>query len=247
MGMPKKVRRYLTAAVAVALVAALTLLCAYLASRHSPKFYRQALAVSRETLVQDGQQFERAALHLHNQLQHEGRWQTSLTQDEINGWLATDLPGKFPQLLPPGISQPRVAIEDGVFRIAAHYERDGVDTVLSFSGEAYLTAQPNELAVRLTAAQAGMLPLPLENFLREITELATSSDLLLRWTQVRGAPVALLRIPMRVEDPERRLVLDRVDLLKGRMFLAGRIQDAEIEPSRPATAAQPDEKSTRQR
>jgi hypothetical protein len=245
--MSKRARQLLIAAGVVALVAAVALSCAYLASRQSPKFYRQALAVSRETLAQDGQQFERTALDLHNQLQHDGRWQTSLTQDEINGWLATDLPAKFPQLLPPGVSQPRVAIEDGVLRIAAHYERDGIDTVLSLSGEAYLTAQPNELAVRLTAAQAGMLPLPLEKFIREITELATSSDLPLRWTQVRGAPVALLRIPMQVEDSERRLVLDRVDLLKGRLLLAGRIQDAESEPSRPATAAQSEEKTTRQR
>jgi hypothetical protein len=47
-----------------------------------------------EMQVEEGQRFERDALDLHNQLLHGGRWEACLTQDEINGWLATDLPAR---------------------------------------------------------------------------------------------------------------------------------------------------------
>src|SRR3954447_18187908 len=111
--------------------------------------------------LKHGEHFERAALDLHNSAQHLGRWEISLTADEINGWLATELPAKFPRLLPVGISEPRGAIDGDTFHIAVRYNRGNVDTVLSLSGEAYLTAHTNEIAIRLDRARAGLVPIPL--------------------------------------------------------------------------------------
>jgi hypothetical protein len=203
-----------------------------------------------EAQIEEGQRFERDALDLHNQLQQDGRWEACLTQEEINGWLATDLPAKFPLVLPSGVSEPRVAIENGTVHIAVHYQRDGVDTVLSVSGEAYLTAQPNEIAVRLEQARAGLLPVPLARFLDEITERAARADLPLRWTEVRGAPVALVRLPLDLDDAGRRVVLDRLRWSRGQLVLGGRTEEdhsPENDRAEPATAGQPGEKETRQR
>src|SRR5581483_1168786 len=119
------VRRLLLGGLATGLFAAASLLGVFQASRVVPAFYRKALVAPAGASVEDGQQFERAALELHNQLHHSGRWEARLTQDEINGWLATDLPAKFPQALPSGVSEPRIAIEDGVLRVAVRYQRGG--------------------------------------------------------------------------------------------------------------------------
>jgi hypothetical protein len=172
-----------------------------------------------------------------------------LTQEEINGWLATNLPEKFPQALPPGISNPRIAIEDEKVHLAVRYSRGGVETVLSISGEAYLTAQPNEIAVRLDRARAGMLPVPLARFLHEITERAAKAGVPLRWTEVRGAPVALLRLPLDRDEDDKRVVLEDIRWRDGQLLVAGRTEEPSPGTSdqQPATAVQPGPKETRQR
>ncbi len=220
---------------------------AYWASRRAPAFYRVALASSPAEAIEQGERFERAALALHNQAQHAGRWETSLSADEINGWLATELPTKFPQLLPAGISDPRVAIDGDMFHIAVRYSRGNVDTVLSISGEAYLTAQTNEIAIRLDAARAGLVPIPLGRVIQEIDDRAERSDVSLRWTEVKGLPVALVRLPLDRDDDKGRIVLDRLSTANNQLLLAGRTEMATTtEEKQPATAVQED-KATRQR
>jgi hypothetical protein len=89
---------------------------------------------------------------------------------------------------------------------------------------------------------------PLGRFVREITELAAGADLPVRWTEVRGAPVALIRLPVELDNEgRRRVVLDRLDVSGGRLLVAGRAEAAEAEPRQPSTAAQSDDKATRQR
>ncbi len=244
------VRRLLVIAAMLVLGVAGLLVGVYLAVRRAPAFYQQALAAPRDALLADGENFERSALALHNQLYETGRWQTCLTQDEINGWLATDLPEKFPQALPPGISDPRIAIENETVHLAVRYRRSGVDTVLSISGEAYLTAQPNEIAVRLDGARAGLLPVPLARVLHEITLRAAKADVPLRWTEVRGAPVALIRLPLDRDEDGRRVVLEDVRWRDSQLVIAGRTEEPTLSGTsdqQPATAVQPGTKETRQR
>lgn len=207
------------------------------------------MTASPADALRHGEHFERAALDLHNTAQHVGRWEISLTADEINGWLATDLPAKFPRLLPAGISDPRVAIDGDLFRLAVRYHRDSVDTVLSITGETYLTAQTNEVAIRLDSARAGLVPIPLGRVIQELNDRAERADVNLRWTEVKGSPVALLRLPLESDNSERRTVLDRLDTRPGQILLAGRTEL--LSPSHdhiaaPPTAGQSD-KATRQR
>jgi hypothetical protein len=243
-------RRLLIAALLLIALSGLSLLAVVQASRRVPDFYTRALAAPVAAQAEEGDQFERAALDLHNQLRHIGRWEACLTQEQVNGWLAIDLPAKFPHLLPSGLSEPRIAIDGGVLRIAIRYQRGGIDTVLSVSGEAYLTAQPNEIAVRLDQARAGSVPIPLTRFLDEIAEQAARANIPLRWTEVGGAPVALIRPPLEASDGgHRHVVLDRLQLDRGQLVLAGRTEEMPPtdEPSHPSTAGQPSDKDTRQR
>jgi hypothetical protein len=200
---------------------------AYWASRQVPNFYQQKLVATPSETEAAG--FEEQALALHNQLHHAGRWEARFTEQQINAWLANELPAKFPTLLPPAISDPRVAIENNAVRLAARYRHGNVDTVISLAGDAYLTDQPNELAIRISHARAGYLPLPLGQFLDDIRQRAERTEISLRWTEVEGAPVALVRIPgerrtAKCDDAEfERLVLEEVSLKTGEFLVAGRV------------------------
>jgi len=160
------------------------------------------------------------------------------------------LPEKFPQLLPAGVSEPRIAIDRDAVHIAVHYERGGVDTVVSLAGHVQLTEQPNEIAVRIDQARAGLVPVPLARFLEDVADRAARADIPLRWTEVKGAPVALVRVPLETKDARRQLVLERLDFREGEFSVAGRTEDESIEQgdkAPPATANQSAESETRQR
>src|SRR5262245_7081908 len=245
--MRKPARRLLLIAVATALSLVLILGAFYRATQQAPQLYRDALAAAPPSQRDEGQRFERQALALHNQLQHTGRWHVRFTQVELNGWLASELPAKCPELLPHGVSDPRVAISEGAMFLAVRYQRGGATTIVSLAGNAHLTEQPNEVAIHLSQARAGLVPIPLSRFLQEISDRAARANIPLRWTEARGMPVALVRVPIeRNEDGDRRLLLERVSLADGALTIGGRIESPPAEEP-PLAAGQPDAIETRQR
>ncbi len=219
-------RKYarLTTAVLLTLTAAaaISLVSMYRASRHVPEFYERALAAKPEVQKAAGQKFEQQALALHNQVRHPGRWEARFTQDEINGWLAAELPVKFPNALPRGVLDPRIALDASQVQLAVRYERGDTKAVVSLSGQVQLTAEPNELAVQIDAVRAGALPLPFAQFKDDIAERAARAGVPLRWTEAEGVPVALLQLPLDPRDFKgKHLVVEELRLLAGELIVAG--------------------------
>lgn len=236
--MPKVARRILIVVAALLLMVLGTTGAMYWASRQVPDFYQQNLVIAPSDTAEAD--LEQQALSLHNQLQHAGAWEARFTADQINSWLANDLPYKCPWLLPSTITDPRIVLEDHVVRLAARYRRGSVDTIISLTGEAYLTAQPNEVAIRIQQARAGYLPLPLGQFLDDIRLRAERADISLRWTEQDGDPVALIKIPHDHDLPGRsiangssqteRLMIERLALEAGEFVIAGRIESVPDHP-----------------
>ncbi len=128
-------RRLLISGGALLAFLTISLILAWWASQQSPSFYRQALTNSATASTESAQRFESALLQLHNQAHHTGRWQITLDENEINAWLANDLPLKFAHALPPELSEPRLAIDDDRIQFAIHYKRGTVDTIISITGD----------------------------------------------------------------------------------------------------------------
>ncbi len=191
------------------------------ALHQSPNFYAEAVAIAPAEQQEAGQQFERNLLGLHNDLQQSGRWKREFTNRQINGWLAVDLPEKFPDLLPPSIQQPRVALTPRQLQIAFHYDTQQLSTIVSLSLEVGLAEEPNTLVVRVRKAQAGWIPIPLKDFLDHISAAARHADLRLRWAQLDGDPVALITIP-ESNDAKESFVLDTIEIEQGKLTVAGR-------------------------
>lgn len=210
------------------------LLGAFRAARHEPEFYQQALNMEPQQQQEAGEQLERRVLELHNNVRRPGRWEAVFTDEQLNGWLSGDLEVKFPQLLPPGVSSPRVALGSHQARLACRYETPKINAVVSLALEVHLTDEPNVVAIRVRKARAGALPLPLKGFLDRIAEVAMQSGLVLRWAQEEGDPVALFKIPSEHEDyVTQGIFLESLELRDGEIYLAGRSGE-EIEIHRTA-------------
>ncbi|MFV2067816.1 MAG: hypothetical protein ACC645_12650 [Pirellulales bacterium] len=195
------------------------------AVQHEPEFYRRVLQVEPQRQVEAGDELEQTVLDLHNNTRLPGYWEACFTEEQINGWLASDLPDKFPNTLPAGVQDPRVVIEQGYARLACRYEHGSVLTVISLALEVHLTEEPNTLAFRVSRLRAGVVPVSFARFLDPIRDAARQGNLPVRWSETDGDPVALVTIPTEHEDyAHANIFLESVQLLDRAIHLAGRTE-----------------------
>jgi hypothetical protein len=204
--------------------------CLYRATQQAPAFYQAALQAPPEIQKEAGDELERRVLDLRNELRNEGRFDVQFTHDQINGWLAADLPEKFPQLMPRGVSDPRLAFEPDLTRVACKYQDSRISAVVSLDADVYLTEDPTVVAVRLKQVRAGSLPIPLGQFLDQISRHATAAGLPLQWSETEGDPLALVTIPPLVDERANALLhLEAIEVLDGKVRFAGRTEPLSTE------------------
>ena len=215
---------------AAAALIVLLLLGLYLAARHEPAFYRQAMETGRAALERGSDRMLRKAAALQSVSTKPGRWEIRITADEINGWLAVDLPKNHPQALPPTLRDPRVVIHPDEMTIACRFQQNGVDSVLSLTVQPYVgqvanlsgNVEPSVVAVRIIAARAGLLPLPLERVLGGLSQAAHDMRFDLQWRNSGGDPVAMICLPT---DHDGQIVqIETLRLGDGEVYLAGRTE-----------------------
>ena len=128
---------------------------------------------------------------LHAAATRTGPWEGVFTADDVNAWLANDLPRNHPRLLPPGWSDPRVGFEPRHAWFGIRRRLGPLRPLVWMRLEASLRSAGEVL---LTVADAGIGAIPLPG------------DTLLAILRVRlvdaGYPVAIARI-----DGRSRLVL----------------------------------------
>jgi hypothetical protein len=198
----------------------------YYAARQVPEFYEQALQLEPKRLEQASDEMVRQTTELVSNTNTTGSWTARFTAEQINGWLAVDLPKNHAGAMPKEFRDPRVAISAEGIQVACRYETEWISTVASLQLEVSLREQ-NVLAVRFRKARAGTLPLPLKDILDQISRAAREADLRLSWETIEGDPVALLTIPA-LRDGERNVmvILEAVELREGEIHLRGRTQPA---------------------
>lgn len=204
--------------------------------RQVPEFYEQAIAAQPTQQIAAGQQFEQQALEVQNQIRRAGEWRAEISDSEINGWLATVLPEKFASLLPPEVSEPRVAIQQDRLLMAAKYRTSGIETVVSLELSAFLTDEPNVVAVQIHRVAAGNVPLPVGKYLEQITEAAAKRGVYIRWQEVAGDPLAVVQLPRTEPGDKREIRIHSLGLLPGKAIVAGTVEERPLPEKGPAPA-----------
>ena len=120
------------------LVIALGLGGLYWALKHEPEFYRDAVRLDRSRQKQASDQMLQRAAALRSDVEKEGRWKALFTAEQINGWLAVDLPENFPDALPESFRDPRVEIRPDRMTLACRLKQGGTTTVVTLTVEPYL-------------------------------------------------------------------------------------------------------------
>lgn len=231
--MARKLRVALISAAILLVVAMASLWGLYLAVRQVRPFYQQALDVNPQSHEAGRRELESRASALISDTRSAGQWHAQFTDEQINGWLATELKNRESDrttTLRASVSEPRVAISPGVLTLGFRALQGGIETIISVDATVSLTDE-GAVAVQLKSVRAGALPLPVMQVADKIATACRELNMPVRWMQNAGEPVAIVTIENGGSPDRRRLEIDVIELNDGELYIAGHtsIDGAETE------------------
>jgi hypothetical protein len=167
----------------------------------SPEFHRERLAVggplegrssaaAATAAEEDLRRLITEVSAIHAAFLQVGTWEGGFSERQFNAWLALDLPRNHADMLPDGVESPRVQLLPGAVRAGCRVGREPL-TATAWVQASLQLLEPNHLAIVLTDARLGSLPLPRGPILQELAR--------------RFARLGLVTETRRLED---RLVLE---------------------------------------
>jgi hypothetical protein len=173
----------------------------------------------------------------HAALSRPGPWDVALSADEINAWLATDLPRNHARALPRGVARPRVVFRPRHAGVGCRLGLGPLSSAVWLDFEIVLR-DPNHLAIVLEEARLGAIPLPAEPIVRELGHRIGRLGMVTDVRRLDGRAVLMVFIPSTHDAGATSYWLESLALEDGELLLAGETRAAG--PARqPATAVEP--------
>jgi hypothetical protein len=194
-------RRLMVMMLVLLVVVAGGLYSTYQATQQAPEFYTTVVAKpvvhssDPPMRVVAEQQIEKAE----TAAKAKSDWKFEFTQDQINEFLAKDLPEQAPNLLPASLKDPRIKLEAGKALLGCQYDSENFKAVLWVETEATVGSDGKSIKLIPKSAGAGMLPMPLTRLFERLKSL-------------RGATGGLV-IEFNSEPPESIILRLRPDAL----------------------------------
>jgi hypothetical protein len=198
--------------------------------RQEPDFYTEAAIAPGEQRQRDAAYFQNEIFDLYqNRIRTEDQWETHFTDRQVNSWLAEDfVSAGLDKQLPPEISDPRVAFEPGMIKLAFRYSEAGIAAVVSIEAKVWISpSESNVLAVEVVNLRAGALPLSARFVQEHVTEWVRQQNIDLQWYRNEGNPVALLRFQADKREPT--FDFEQLDLQQGSLFIKGKARNSETQ------------------
>lgn len=190
----------------------------YWTTHQVPEFYQEALAVETPERAEqrkvEAVQLQQDVEQLGETIQAGQAWNYEITQDQINAWLAEELP-KHPGEWPKELQNPRIAIEEGRIQLGAT-----VDTPI-WKGVGTLALRPRfeppqTFVFDIDAVRVGQLAIPIEQIRAELPQLEEGSGI------ERDPRTGGYRLRYRLKDKElKTLRLTAMEVAKGRLRFKG--------------------------
>lgn len=210
-------RKWLLAGLVLLVVAVPAVI--YRGLTYVPDFYRTRASVPRVVLRQEADRFVTHSLQLRNDIANEDHWEAVFSDEEVNAWVLEELVVHFRDQLPPNVHDPLVEFDLDQVTLAFQMDQGPFRSVVWVVARAKVVSD-NTLALALEKIRAGAVPVPADRIIDQVTERAKAYGMDIEWTEQDGTPVALIRYSL---DPVRQdLVLERVQILDGQIFISGR-------------------------
>ena len=158
-----------------------------------PASYQAALGMTRADAEDYRMEFESKIIELGNIVREKSQWKTTITQAELNGWLADNR--EFAKTLPKQVTQPRIVLADARMSVFFRCDIFGFDAIVQGELDVFCTDVPGQIACRIYRVRSGWVPLPIDSFADHLTEGMLAYGAEVEWSEIDGDPVALMLFP----------------------------------------------------
>ncbi len=194
---------------------------------HEPAFYRSRAAAAPPGGAEPlARRLVTKASALRADVLRPGDWSAAVTEQELNAWLATDLPRNHPQLLPPLVSEPRLALGPRRISVGGRLALGPVRCVASCEAQVVLR-EVNQIGIVVEAVRLGGLPVPAGPVVREIARRIAALGLPTELRRLDGRTVLVVYISSSQQPEALRHRLESLTVEEGELLVAGTTQAAE--------------------
>jgi len=216
---PPRVLRRVAAWIAVAAMAAITVTMVAVTRPPASCAYREVVA--GPVAEQAARSFVSRISALHADFIREGDWEAAFTQDELNAWLAIDLPRNHPAALPSRVLEPRVGLRPRRVQMSARLALAGLRPVVLVELGVRLR-EPNQVTLTVEDAGLGAIPLPHGPILTEIRGRLNRLGMVTALQRLDGRSVLVVYIPSTHESGGMSHWLESLSVTDGGVVVAGR-------------------------
>jgi hypothetical protein len=153
-----------------------------------------------------------------------GPWEAAITEQEINAWLAIDLPRNHAAVLPAGIAAPRVELADHLIRLGMRVGAGPLSAVVSCGLEIRLR-EANQVECTVTDARIGAVPVPRGPLLHAIAARLEPLGLMAEIRRGDGRSVLVVTLPAGVGPAARRCTIEALAITPGELLMAGETKE----------------------
>ena len=206
--------------------------------KYQPTFYKTALADTAppEIRRQQAKVFVQTTSRLVDEIRNEDIWSQTFSEEDVNGWLAEELPVKYGEWLPPEIAAPRVKFEEGTLLLAFQLRHGMWKGVVSANVRPWV-AGPNRLALEIQSARIGLVPVPVDELLGDFLKHINAAGLRVQWKNSGKQDVLVVEFDDDFSPDggsSEHAVLEAVDLEPKLLRISGRRTSAAADSPRVA-------------
>ena len=201
--------------------------------KYEPGFYRQlarsSVARSENSgpadAIPDVEALARRAVTKasgwHASISRPGGWEMAVTADELNAWLAVDLPRNHPRWLPKGVSRPRLVFRPRHVMLGTRVGYGLLSAVAWLDCE-ILLRDVNHLTIAVEDAGLGAIPMPRTAILRDLAGRIGRLGMVTDLRRLDGRVVLMVYIPSTHDAGATSYWLESLAIGDGELLMAGK-------------------------
>jgi len=223
---PGRLRRpVLVAAAATGFVGAILGGLIVAATTMPPAFYRDRLdAGAVAGAEQAARRLITKVVGLQAAAKRAGPWEAAVTEEELNAWLALDLPRNHARLLPAGVTAPRIELADHLVRFGVRVGAGPFSAVVSCGLEVGLR-EANQVECKMADARVGAVPIPRGPLLHGLAARLEPLGLMTEIRRGDGRGVLVVTLPAGSGPAARRYTLEALAVGPGELLMAGETRE----------------------
>lgn len=186
-----------------------------------PDFYQQALTIDKQEAEEASQELTQETAEVAQQIEAGEDWQLAISEEQVNGWFATELTKILEQRNIQQISEPRVKIEATGITLACRWKASALSGVLVLKGQAILDPQQQTVRVELGQIRSGLITVHRDRWEPEAKRSLSDLDLPVTWDDRKDHPEITIDLTELATNTGRVITVQTMEFEEGTLRLRG--------------------------